>query len=162
MRGRVPDAAQAGALDLDTGPGKFIERDANGDAVRAIGNLTDITARKEAEQRLADSAAILAAEKERLRVTRRSIGDAVICTNAAGLITFMNPVAEKLTGVSGADAIGRPLDDVYRAQDEGIGKDYASCPGWRMHSAGPTRTAAPCWSGATGRGAVSARSFRPS
>ena len=41
---------------------------------------------------------MLADEKERLRVTWNSIGDAVICTDAATCITFMNPVAEKLTG----------------------------------------------------------------
>jgi diguanylate cyclase (GGDEF)-like protein/PAS domain S-box-containing protein len=80
--------------------------------------ITDITARKEVELRLAQSAALLADEKERLRVTLRSIGDAVICTDATGTITFMNPLAEKLTGVDGTTALGQPLEAVYCTVDE--------------------------------------------
>ncbi len=102
--------------------GKIIERDQNGGLVRAIGSLTDITARKEAEQRLRVSAAHLAAEKERLRVTLQSIGDAVICTDASDRVTFMNPVAEKLAGVVASEVLGGPLDAVYRPVDEETGQ----------------------------------------
>ena len=98
--------------------GKAIERDEEGRLVRAIGSLTDITQRKEAEARLTVSAAMLADEKERLRVTLQSIGDAVICTDAANRVTFMNPVAEKLTGVAGGEALGKMLGHVYWAVDE--------------------------------------------
>ena len=49
--------------------GKALERDENGRLIRAIGSLTDITKRKETEERLAVSVAMLADEKERLRVT---------------------------------------------------------------------------------------------
>ena len=101
--------------------GKAIERDEEGRLVRAIGSLTDITRRKETEARLTVSAAMLADEKERLRVTLQSIGDAVICTDAANRITFMNPVAEKLTGVAGGDALGKMLGHVYWAVDEETG-----------------------------------------
>ncbi|TGV73946.1 PAS domain S-box protein, partial [Mesorhizobium sp. M00.F.Ca.ET.158.01.1.1] len=66
--------------------GKAIERDANGQLIRAIGSLTDITRRKQAEERLIVSAAMLADEKERLKVTLQSIGDAVICTDAANRV----------------------------------------------------------------------------
>jgi len=95
--------------------GKAIERDAEGRLVRAIGSLTDITQRKEAEAMLAD-------EKERLRVTLQSIGDAVICTDAANRVTFMNPVAEKLTGVASGEALGKVLGHVYWAVDEETGQ----------------------------------------
>lgn len=101
--------------------GKAIERDGDGQLIRAIGSLTDITQRKLAEERLIVSAAMLADEKERLRVTLRSIGDAVICTDAANRVTFMNPVAEKLTGVSGGEALGKMLGHVYWAVDEETG-----------------------------------------
>lgn len=101
--------------------GKAIERDGEGRLIRAIGSLTDITRRKEVEERLTVSAALLADEKERLRVTLQSIGDAVICTDAANRVTFMNPVAEKLTGVSGEAALGKTLGHVYWAVDEETG-----------------------------------------
>jgi diguanylate cyclase (GGDEF)-like protein/PAS domain S-box-containing protein len=102
--------------------GKAIERDAEGRLIRAIGSLTDITERKEAEARLMVSAAMLADEKERLKVTLQSIGDAVICTDAANRITFMNPVAEKLTGIGVDEALGKVLGHVYWAIDEESGR----------------------------------------
>lgn len=58
-------------------------------------------------------------QREVLRVTLRSIGDAVITTDVGGGIVYMNAVAESLTGWSLADAGGRPLDDVFRIVNEG-------------------------------------------
>ncbi|HHZ07339.1 MAG TPA: PAS domain S-box protein [Rhizobiales bacterium] len=102
--------------------GKVTERDENGRMLRAIGTLTDISARKETERRLEQSARDLTAEKERLRVTLESIGDAVICTDGEGRITFLNPVAEKLTRTPAAEALGRPLGSVYHSVDEETGE----------------------------------------
>lgn len=55
----------------------------------------------------------LAAEKERLSVTLRSIADGVITTDTRGQITMVNRVAEQLTGWSQEEAIGRPLDEIF-------------------------------------------------
>lgn len=66
----------------------------------------------QSRQRLGAQAA-LAESEERLRVTLRSIGDAVIATDTDGCVVFMNPVAELLTGWTTADAHGRPLADVF-------------------------------------------------
>ena len=56
----------------------------------------------------------LFAEKERAQVTLNCIGDAVVCTNIEGKITFLNPVAEKMTGWSLQEAAGRPMAEVFR------------------------------------------------
>ena len=58
------------------------------------------------------------ASEERLRVTMRSIGDAVIATDLAGRITFINHVAVDLTGWPIPDARGRPLNEVFRIVNE--------------------------------------------
>ncbi|HXK19449.1 MAG TPA: EAL domain-containing protein, partial [Polyangiaceae bacterium] len=59
----------------------------------------------------------LFAEKERAQITLDSIGDAVICTDLAGSITFLNVVAEKLTGWSWKEAAGRALTEVFQKLD---------------------------------------------
>lgn len=64
----------------------------------------------------------LATEKERLAVTLRSIGDGVITTDTSGNIVMMNKIAEKLTGWDNADAVGRPLREVFHVIDERTGE----------------------------------------
>jgi diguanylate cyclase (GGDEF)-like protein/PAS domain S-box-containing protein len=59
----------------------------------------------------------LFAEKERAQVTLNSIGDAVICTDIAGNVSFLNLVAEKMSGWSRQDAAGRPMAEVFRILD---------------------------------------------
>jgi diguanylate cyclase (GGDEF)-like protein/PAS domain S-box-containing protein len=54
--------------------------------------------------------------KERAQVTLGCIGDAVICTDNLGNITFLNPVAEKMTGWSSVEAIGRPMFEIFRTK----------------------------------------------
>jgi diguanylate cyclase len=65
----------------------------------------DISERKRMEDELFE-------EKERIRLTLKSIGDAVICTNAEGKITYLNPVAARMTGWSKEAAIGQDIDRV--------------------------------------------------
>jgi PAS domain S-box-containing protein len=64
-----------------------------------------------------DTAKVRASE-EQLATTLRSIGDAVIATDARGLITLMNPVAESVTGWPAVDARGASLDAVFRIINE--------------------------------------------
>jgi diguanylate cyclase (GGDEF)-like protein/PAS domain S-box-containing protein len=59
----------------------------------------------------------LFAEKERAQITLDSIGDAVICTDVAGNITFLNVVAERMTGWSWKEAAGKPLPEVFQRVD---------------------------------------------
>ena len=54
---------------------------------------------------------------ERAQATLASIGDAVLSTDLAGKITYMNPVAERMTGWSTWEATGRPLQEVMRIVD---------------------------------------------
>jgi diguanylate cyclase (GGDEF)-like protein/PAS domain S-box-containing protein len=53
-------------------------------------------------------------ERQRAQVTLDSIGDAVISTDADGQVTYLNAVAEGLTGWARTEAIDRPLTDVFR------------------------------------------------
>lgn|GEM_PF-1516705 len=57
-----------------------------------------------------------------LDTTLRSIGDAVIATDPDGRITFMNPVAEQLTGFTESEARGQPLHSVFGARSEQTGE----------------------------------------
>src|SRR5215472_10850073 len=60
----------------------------------------------------------LAEERERLRVTLNSIGDAVISTDNAGQVTYLNPVAEQLTGWPNSEAVGTRLEEVFNIINE--------------------------------------------
>ncbi len=56
-------------------------------------------------------------EKERAEVTLNCIGDAVACTDISGKITFLNMVAEQMSGWQRQDALGRPMSEVFRILD---------------------------------------------
>ena len=56
--------------------------------------------------------------REIFRVTLRSIGDAVIMTDIEGRITYVNEVAESLTGWAHKDALGQPLERVFQIVNE--------------------------------------------
>jgi PAS domain S-box-containing protein len=56
--------------------------------------------------------------REMLRITLRSIGDAVITTDIAGRVTYLNVIAESLTGWAYGDALNQPLDTVFRVINE--------------------------------------------
>ncbi len=84
----------------------------DGKTERLIGVLMDISPRKAAE---------LAFRKERewLKVTLSSIGDAVIATDNDGRVIFLNGIAELLTGWDHDSANGRPLSEIFPIINEG-------------------------------------------
>lgn len=68
----------------------------------------------------------LAEQHERLQVTFQSIGDAVITTDREGQVEYLNPVAERLTGWTVAEAVGKPLTDVFNIVNEATGLPTAN------------------------------------
>src|SRR5215213_8982849 len=76
-----------------------------------VSNFRDITDRKLIEQQLEE-------QQEYWRVALTSIGDAVILSDAAGRVTFMNAVAEQLCGWPAAEAKGKPLNEVFHIVNE--------------------------------------------
>jgi len=84
---------------------------------RALRNAIE---RKALEEALYD-------EKERALVTLNSIGDAVLCTDVSGNITYLNFVAETMTGWRREEATGKPLAEVFRIID-GITRKSARDP----------------------------------
>ncbi len=71
----------------------------------------DISEQKAAKEKLF-------AEKERLAVTLRSIGDGVITTDTKGNVVLLNKVAEMLTGWTSSEATGKPLSTVFNIINE--------------------------------------------
>ncbi len=82
-----------------------------------VHTVEDITERKSTEHVLREAEEALFAEKERAQVTLNSIGDAVVTTDLQGNVTYLNLVAETMTGWSREDAVGRPLAEVFTIID---------------------------------------------
>lgn len=77
---------------------------------RLLASFFNITERLKAEQALRQN-------EENLRVTLNALGEAVIATDTRGIVSRINPAAEKLTGWKADAAIGRPLSEIYRRID---------------------------------------------
>ncbi|RPI44650.1 MAG: sensor histidine kinase [Betaproteobacteria bacterium] len=71
----------------------------------------------------------------RLAVTLGSIADAVLASDQAGRVVMLNPIAETLTGWHESEALGRPVEEVYRIVDEGTHAP-AESPVARIYRAG--------------------------
>ena len=85
-------------------------RDETGWTRRIIGVAHDISERKIAEEAFFQ-------EKEKADVTLASIADGVVRTDARGMVDYLNPVAQRLTGWTLAEAYGRPAKEIYRIVD---------------------------------------------
>ncbi|ABD71253.1 PAS/PAC sensor hybrid histidine kinase [Rhodoferax ferrireducens T118] len=102
-------------------------RNARGTVIGYLLIGTDNTARKQVEaerqhllkeqewtnQQLHQANLTLRESEEKFAVTLHSIGDAVIATDAAARVTLLNPLAERLTGWTQAQASGRPVDEIF-------------------------------------------------
>ncbi len=121
---------QAGAAVIGSGNLDFVikekKNDEIGDLSRAFNQMTtslkevtasradlerEVTQRTQAEEEMRR-------QREWLRVTLSSIGDAVIASDTDGRITFLNPVAVALTGWQLEEALGQPLRNVFRIINE--------------------------------------------
>ncbi len=96
MRRGAKDYLLEGRLDRDS-------------FVRAVRNMAE---RKTAEE-------MLFTEKERAQVTLNSIGDAVLSTDLQGKVTYLNAVAEKITGWTREEAAGKDIEEVFVIVDGG-------------------------------------------
>jgi PAS domain S-box-containing protein len=85
-------------------------RDASGKIVGIVESFQDISVQTQATRELL-------AEREQLRVTLRSIGDGVITTDTGGNIVLINSAAEKITGWTQSEAVGRKFDEVFNFFD---------------------------------------------
>jgi PAS domain S-box-containing protein len=86
-------------------------RDGQLDLQQSVMVLVDVTKLKEAE-------GALAAEKERLAVTLRAMAEGVITTDVEGVVQFMNPAAANFTRSRAEAAIGRPVREIMRFENE--------------------------------------------
>ena len=79
----------------------------------------ELIVRKRTEESLRES-------EERLSITLRSIGDAVIATGIEGKIVLINPVAEQLTGWTQKEAVGKDSEEVFNIVNEETGAGVES------------------------------------
>jgi diguanylate cyclase (GGDEF)-like protein/PAS domain S-box-containing protein len=133
-RGQAPSQAEVRFLRAD---GSIVWARVNGapmlDGMEPHGQVhtvEDITERKSAEAVLRAAEEALFEEKERAQVTLNSIGDAVVTTDLLGNVSYLNLVAETMTGRSREDALGRPLDEVFKLID-GTTREAAVDPAQR-------------------------------
>jgi PAS domain S-box-containing protein len=104
---RIPASGELRHRQVSAAPVK----DQDGTIIGSVSVVRDITELKDAE-------AALRASEQRWATTLSSIGDGVIATDADGKITFMNGVAEALTGWGFAEAVGRPVTEVLHIINE--------------------------------------------
>jgi PAS domain S-box-containing protein len=85
---------------------------------RAEENAVRLAAEEAARKAAQAQAEIIEQQREQLEVTLASIGDGVISTDSDGVVTFLNPIAEQLTGWSQSEARGKPLVEIFTIVNE--------------------------------------------
>jgi diguanylate cyclase (GGDEF)-like protein/PAS domain S-box-containing protein len=104
-----PDDADLATQAVEQGAQDCLQRD-------RLDNYTLPRALKRVIERQAAEEALFF-EQQRADVTLNSIGDAVLSTDIPGHVTYLNPVAERMTGWPREEALGRPLADVFQIID---------------------------------------------
>ena len=89
--------------------------------------IVDITSRKQAENALRQ-------QRDWFNVTLSSISEGVIATDISGVITFLNPEAERLTGWPELEAVGKPLEAVLQIVPEDSSRQEGSGNPLTIHS----------------------------
>ncbi|HTN34439.1 MAG TPA: diguanylate cyclase [Marinobacter sp.] len=82
-----------------------------------VHTIEDISTYKIHEQARVDAEEALFEAEQRAQVTLDSIGDAVLSTDTEGQVSYMNAVAETLTGFNRKEAVGRPLNEIFNVVD---------------------------------------------
>src|SRR5882724_725424 len=104
-----PNSESIGRLAVEHGAHDFLSKDHLDQytLTRALRNMR--------QRRLEEDT--LCSLIERAEVTLNSIGDGVLTTDVAGHVTYMNPVAENMTGWTRLEAVGRPLTQIFNVID---------------------------------------------
>ncbi|MDO8803534.1 MAG: CHASE3 domain-containing protein, partial [Elusimicrobiota bacterium] len=77
-----------------------------------------LESQEDTNKQLQQANTTLQISEEKLAVTLKSIGDAVLTTDAEGRVTLLNPLAERLTGWTQAEAAGRPVEEIFNIINE--------------------------------------------
>jgi two-component system, chemotaxis family, CheB/CheR fusion protein len=89
-------------------------------------NIEDITGRKRAEAALRQS-------EERFRTTMNNVAEGLYTVDTLGLVTYLNPAAEKMLGWTGAELLGRKMHDLTHFQHpDGSPFPASDCAGLRV------------------------------
>jgi two-component system CheB/CheR fusion protein len=102
---------------IDTKPREWTGEDIQTLTDLAASVMTELRLRRElrVQERLHET---ISEQRDSLQVMLTSVGDALIATDSHGHVTFMNPVAEILTGWSSGEAAGKPVEAIFRIVNE--------------------------------------------
>lgn len=126
----IPSATVFGAYSLPAGPGRAVKYQTAVEitfviilaCVLIIGMLFSRYLINRLQYTANKAARKLDEERTWLKTILSSIGDGVIATDTEGYVTFMNPVAEALTGYTEEESTGKPIEDILNIYDTDSGE----------------------------------------